>query len=139
MDHTRVIRVDIDPSSIQMDEDELSGVQGFLHEELEEFRQALAQEGGLGMFQLPDWFHRTKAAVVKNTPPASAATENMEFHKQVQADLKAMLQLMDSMATMMAAWKPPETGAKSTAPPAPPAHVGEQQDSEVFYLIRSEE
>lgn len=134
MDQSRVIRVEIDPSTLHLDE-ESSSVRGFLHEELEEFRQALAQEGGLAMFQLPDWFHRTKTAVVKNVPPAPS--ENAEFHKQVQADMKAMLQLLDSMATMMAAWKPPDTGVKP--PAAPPAHVGEQADTEVFYLIRSEE
>jgi hypothetical protein len=131
MDRAKVIRVEIDPYSITADED-ANAAQGFLHEELEEFRQALAQDGGLSMFQLPEWFRRTKTAVVKNVPPAS---EESEFHKQVQADLKSMLQLLESMATMMAAWKPPETSAKTAASSA---RVGNRDDEEVFYLIQSQ-
>lgn len=131
MENPRVIRVNIDQSTISATP-ESAGPRGFLHEELEEFRCALEGDGGLAMFQLPDWFHKAKTAVVKNVTPAS---EEVQFHQKVQADMKAMLQLLDSMATMMSAWKPPGTAARGA-----PIPVGKTsaKDDEEFYLIQSQ-
>lgn len=131
MDQAKVIRVEIDPACIAT-EDTYNQVKGFLHEELRELKDALAREGGLAMFQMPDWFHRANTTVTKSSPPISETTE---FHEKVKADLKEMLKLLESMATMMAAWRPPGTGDKG--PEAPKNHVG-GNDDEVFYLICSE-
>ena len=109
-----------------------TGPRGYLHEELEELRCALATDGGLAMFQLPDWLHRAKTALVKNVP---AASEEVQFHQKVEADMKAMLQLLDSMATMMSAWKPPGTAARNESTKAGKTST---KDDEEFYLIQSQ-
>lgn len=132
MDQARVIRVEIDPAFISV-EDEFPGVRGLLHDELQELRQALTQEGGLAMFQIPEWFHRSKKTVTNTTPPPSETTE---FHRQVAKDMKDMLDLLNSMAVMIAAWKPPNTNGTPSAPPVPDAKIGEGR-GEVFYLIQS--
>lgn len=132
MDQARVIRVDIDPTFIHAEETSSPRIKGFLHEELKEFKQALAQEGGLMAFSMPDWFHKAKTAIVKNTPPASETTL---FHEKVTADLTEMLKLLDSMATMMAAWKPPGTAGRPTNPA--PLNVGDK-DEEILFLIESQ-
>lgn len=131
MENPRVIRVNIDQSIIAATP-ESAGPRGFLHEELEEFRCALEGDGGLASFLVPDWLKRMKTTVVNKVP---AASEDVQFHQKVQADMKAMLQLLDSMATMMSAWKPPGTAARGA-----PIPVGKTsaKDEEEFYLIQSQ-
>jgi hypothetical protein len=146
MDFNRVIRVEIDPSAITHLPLEESGG-GYLRAELAEFKQALAQEGGkLTTFLLPDWFHRANSTVVKKVTP-SAASGDAVFHQQVQADMKEMLDLLNKMALMMAAWKPPasdavssssEPPAKPSPPAAAPATIRSTQEETLYYLIPSD-
>jgi hypothetical protein len=144
MDFNRVIRVEIDPSVITQSPQEESGG-GYLRAELAEFRQALAQEGRqLATFLLPDWFHRANSTVVKKVTP-SAASGDAIFHQQVQADMKEMIDLLNKMALMMAAWKPPASDAMSSSqppanpgPPAlAPATISTQEET-LYYLIPSD-
>jgi hypothetical protein len=121
MEYNRIIRVSIDPPP--------EPKRGFLHQELRELREALETEGGLRMFELPSWFHRANTNIVKNTP--APTSETAAFHNQIHADMKEMLDLLTKMATMMAAWQPPNTGTKPHPAPAQLPEGG-------FFLIQSD-
>ena len=130
----RVIRVQIDHpthASAANNTGDTSGYTGFLGAELGELEAALLAGRHLDFSWLP-WAAKSKDAVVTNVTPSSSHPVTpgvLEFQQQVHADMLRMLDVLQTMARIMAGEMPQPMPAAaalllSTPPSAPPPAAG---------------
>jgi len=129
MDSARVIRVHIERSPVPppLVEQNTQMMVGGLGEELARLEAALASGNHLG-FEWPTWMHRAKAGVVQTVPPPAAASNaaaTLEFQQKVQAYMQKMLELLQTMADIMATPQAPPPAAPACLPVPPVSASGE--------------
>lgn len=118
MDYQKVIRVQIDHPTHPLSsvDNDRSKYIGFLGAELAEAEEALLAGKHLEFSWLP-WAAKSKDTVVKTVTPSQPVTPGViEFQQQVHADLQRMIQLLESMANIMAGQIPQPMPAPASLP-----------------------